>query len=104
MFGLKFNKVDRNALLSISVLLLMICILMTFRDVSMYQPRPIIIESVNDEKLSDLSSSLECVAGSGKKDEPYSVGLTPGGLCGASKLVNDQASYKLVDGIGGSLI
>ena len=47
---------------------------------------------------------MDCVPGSGKEASPYTKSLTPGGLCGAQKLVGDHASYKIVEGIGGSLI
>jgi hypothetical protein len=71
---------------------------------SNYQPRPITIKTVSEKSLFDLKSDLECTPGSGKKDSPYTVGLTPGGLCGAQKLVGEHAGYEIADGIGGSLI
>jgi hypothetical protein len=69
-----------------------------------YQPRPITITPVSEESLFDLKPDVECVAGGGKNGSPYSVGLTPGGLCGAQKLVSAHAGYEIADGIGGSLI
>ena len=100
------NRVNRNALTMIAILLLIISALAAFKakNVSKYQPRPITTKTVNDQSIFDLPVSLECTAGSGKKDSPYSKGLTPGGVCGAQKLVSDQAGYDITGGIGGSLI
>lgn len=101
----KLNRSDRNALMAIAVLMITIIVLgvMNARTIN-YQPRPITIKPVSEKSLFDLKSDLECTAGSGKKDSPYSVGLTPGGLCGAQELVRGHAGYEIADGIGGSLI
>ena len=69
-----------------------------------YQPRPIAITPVSEESLFDFKPDVECAAGGGKKGSLYSVGLTPGGLCGAQALVSAHAGYEIADGIGGSLI
>jgi hypothetical protein len=90
----KFNKTNRNALTSIVILFSIISVLGIMKKSSRYQPMPIKIEVVSDK----------CVPGSGKEDSPYTKSLTPGGLCGAQKLVGDHASYKIAEGIGGSLI
>jgi|TARA_Y100000389_G_scaffold50174_1_gene45872 hypothetical protein len=105
MFKLNFNKSDRNALTAMAVLMALIVVLSFMNaKTSKYQPRPIKIVPVSEESLFGLKPELDCVAGSGKKDSPYSVGLTPGGLCGAQKLVSAHAGYEIEDGIGGSLI
>jgi len=100
------NRVSRNALSMIVVLLLIISALAAFKSstTSKYQPRPIVTKNVTDQSIFDLPVELECTAGSGKKDSPYSKGLTPGGICGAQKLVTAHAGYEITDGIGGSLI
>jgi hypothetical protein len=102
----KFNRVNRNAITMIVVLLLIISALAAFKNgtVSKYQPKPITTKTVSDQSIFDLPVNVECTAGSGKKDSPYSKGLTPGGVCGAQKLVSDQAGYDITGGIGGSLI
>jgi hypothetical protein len=91
--------------MAIAVLMIAIVVLgvMNARTIN-YQPRPITIKAISEKSLFDLKSDLECTAGSGKKDSPYSVGLTPGGLCGAQELVGEHAGYEIADGIGGSLI
>jgi len=101
----KLNRSDRNALMAIAVLMIAIVVLgvMNAKTIN-YQPRPITIKAISEKSLFDLKSDLECTAGSGKKDSPYSVGLTPGGLCGAQELVGEHAGYEIADGIGGSLI
>tara|TARA_R110000787_G_C13281540_1_gene432579 strand:+ start:469 stop:786 length:318 start_codon:yes stop_codon:yes gene_type:complete len=105
MFKLNFNRSDRNALMAIATLMTLIFVLsmMTVKTAK-YQPRPITITPVSEESLFDLKPDVECVAGGGKNGSPYSVGLTPGGLCGAQALVSAHAGYEIADGIGGSLI
>jgi hypothetical protein len=100
----QLNRTNRNAITSIIVLILLIVVLAVTAKSSPYQPRPIKIMAVSEESIFGLEPSLECTAGSGKEDSPYSVGLTPGGLCGAQQLVDDHAGYEIADGIGGSLI
>jgi hypothetical protein len=100
----KLNQANRNAVTSIIVMILLIVVLALTRNVSAYQPRPIRIKTVSEASIFDLNPGLDCTAGSGKEDDAYSMGLTPGGLCGAQKLVSDHANYAIEDGIGGSLI
>lgn len=100
-----FNKTDVKALTYMGVISLMICFLVMFEGVtsSKYQPRPIVITPVSEQSIFDLEHSLECVPGA-RKGSPYTKSLTPGGICGVQEVVNDMASYEIVDGIGGSLI
>lgn len=100
----KLNQANRNAITSIIVMILLIVALALTRNVSAYQPRPIKINAVSEQSIFDLESKLDCTPGSGKEDDVYTMGLTPGGLCGAQKLVADHAGYAIEDGIGGSLI
>jgi len=100
----KLNQANRNAVTSIIVMILLIVALALTRNISAYQPRPIKIKTVSDASIFDLKPSLDCTAGSGKEDDAYSMGLTPGRPCGANKLVADHAGYAIEDGIGGSLI
>jgi hypothetical protein len=100
----KLNQANRNAITSIIVMVLLIVALALTRNVSAYQPRTIKIKTVSEASIFDLESKLDCVPGSGKEDDVYTMGLTPGGLCGAQKLVADHAGYAIEDGIGGSLI
>ena len=101
MFNL--NKANRNALTSIGVLFFIIVVPMMFRDTSAYQPRPIKITSISQGSIFDLENKMDCTPGY-KGGSAYTKSLTPGGLCGAQKLVADHAGYAIEDGIGGSLI
>ena len=101
MFNL--NKTNRNALTSIGVLFFIIVALMMFQDRSMYQPRPIKVKTLSTGSIFELENKVECTPGR-KQGSAYTKSLTPGGLCGAQKLVSDLASYEIEEGIGGSLI
>lgn len=100
----KFNKANRNALMSITVLVAIICVLaMTRGPASKYQPRPIKIKAVTEESIFDLENKIECTPGR-EDGSAYTKSLTPGGLCGAQELVSNLAGYEIEEGIGGSLI
>ncbi len=99
----KLNNINRNAMMSIVTLMLIISALTAMRNTSMYQPRPIKITTVSEKSLFDLEHELDCVPG-GPKGSAYTKGLTPGGLCGAQELIRDHDAYSIEDGIGGSLI
>jgi hypothetical protein len=99
MFNL--NKANRNALMSIGVLFVIIVLLMATRE--SYQPRPIMITPIREGSIFDLENKVECTPGR-KDGSAYTKALTPGGLCGAQNLVSDLASYEISEGIGGSLI
>jgi len=100
---LSLNRANRNAIMSIFVLIVLIFALGAMKSVSKYQPRPITIKTISEKSLFDLENKVECAAGY-KDGSTYSMGLTPGGLCGAEQLVYEQAEYDIDDGIGGSLI
>lgn len=100
----KPNKVNRNAIISIAVLLMMISVLAAMKKMSTYEPRPIRITTVADKSIFDLENDQRCVPGPSAEASAYTTGLTPGGICGAQQLVSDIASYGIEDGIGGSLI
>ena len=63
-----------------------------------------ITEQAGCKSLFDLPNKLECVPGPTAKSSAFTVGLTPGGLCGAQKCVDATANYKITGGIGGSLL
>jgi hypothetical protein len=102
---LNLNRANRNALISIFTLIVVIFVLGIFRTTSKYQPRPIAIKAVNEKSLFDLDYRLECAPGHTSEGSPYTKSLTPGGLCDAQQLVYEQSGeYEIEDGIGGSLI
>ncbi len=100
---LNLNKQDLMAMKSIAVLFVVILVIMTFTQTSMYQPRPIKINPISEKSIFNLESKIECTPGR-KEGSAYTKSLTPGGLCGAQELVADHAGYEISDGIGGSLI
>jgi hypothetical protein len=100
---LNLNKQDLTAIKSIAVLFVIILVIMTFTETSMYQPRPIKINPISEKSIFNLESKIECTPGR-KEGSAYTKSLTPGGLCGAQKLVADHAGYEISEGIGGSLI
>jgi hypothetical protein len=69
----------------------------------MYQARPIKVTPIREGSIFDLENKIECTPGR-KDGSAYTKSLTPGGLCGAQKLISDIASYEISEGIGGSLI
>jgi hypothetical protein len=102
---MKLNRANRNALISIFTLITVIFLLGYFKNTSKYQPKPIVIKTINDKSIFNLEDRIECVPGHTSECSPYTKSLTPGGLCGAQKLVSEQAGgYEIEDGIGGSLI
>jgi hypothetical protein len=98
------NRANRNALISIFSLIAVIFVLGIFRTTSKYQPRPIVIKALNEESIFNLEHRVECAPGHTSEGSTYTKSLTPGGVCGAEKLVSEQAGYEIEDGIGGSLI
>jgi hypothetical protein len=92
MFNL--NKTNRRALTSIAILIVLIFIVMSVR--STYEPMPLVIKAKNEKNLFDLPYDLKCVAGSGVEGESTYSMRKPGGLCGAEKLVREQADYEII--------
>jgi hypothetical protein len=55
--------------------------------------------------LFDMPPTLGCVPGPAKNASYYTLGLTPGGLCGDGNWVHDQQrKWSIQSGIGGSLL
>lgn len=102
---LNLNRANRNAIMSIVALIVLIFVLGMLKNTSKYQPRPITIKAINEESIFDLEHRLECAPGHTGEGSTYTKSLTPGGLCTSEKLVAEQAGgYEIEDGIGGSLI
>ena len=102
MFNL--NRANRNAVMSIFALIVVIFLLGALKNGSGYQPRPITIVAMNEKSIFDLEHKLDCAPGHTSEGSTYTKSLTPGGVCGAEKLVAEQAGYSIEEGIGGSLI
>jgi hypothetical protein len=59
---------------------------------------------IGGDDITKLPYTLECVPGPGKDAAYYSKNLTPGGFCGDQALVRESMSYKILSGVGGSLL
>jgi hypothetical protein len=59
---------------------------------------------VNRDAMNKLPYTMDCVPGPGKDAAYYTKDLTPGGYCGDQALVRESMSYKILGGIGGSLL
>ena len=101
---INLNRANRNAIMSIVALIVVIFLLGAMKNTSRYQPRPITIAAVSEESIFNLEHKLDCAPGHTSEGSTYTKSLTPGGVCGAEKLVAAQAGYSIEDGIGGSLI
>jgi hypothetical protein len=89
---MKLNLVDRQILKYILIVTIVAAVVMLFAAPakSMYQPKPVKVETVSEGSMFDLPKSTDCL-----NTSPYS-GST-GGVCDSQKLVKDQSSYKLVE-------
>jgi hypothetical protein len=89
---MKLNLVDRQILKYVLIVTVVAAVVMLFASPakSMYQPKSVKIETVNQGSMFDLPKTIDCL-----NTSPYS-GST-GGVCDSQKLVRDQSSYKLVE-------
>ena len=101
---INLNRANRNAIMSIFALIVVIFLLGAMKNTSRYQPRPITIAAVSEDSIFNLEHKLECAPGHTSEGSTYTKSLTPGGVCGSEKLVAEQAGYSIEEGIGGSLI
>lgn len=92
MFNL--NKSNRRALSAIAVVLFVLLVVMVAR--SYYEPMPLVIKTKNEGSLFDLPYDVNCVAGSAQEGESTYSMRRPGGVCGAEKLVREQADYEII--------
>lgn len=78
------------------VILVVLIILCSGRSMYRLSPMPVEIKPVTEASIFDLPYKLECVPGPEKTASAYTKALTPGGICGAQKLVRDHAEYKMM--------
>ena len=68
-------------------------------------PEPVEVEPmISGDAITKLPYTLDCVPGPGKDAAYYTKDLTPGGFCGDQALVRESMSYKILSGVGGSLL
>lgn len=103
---MKFSKVITHSII-IALLLAILYQLMTPRSAYVMTPGNLSIQGTGKEPsaFGDLRSDLSCVPGPQQNSSYYSMGLTPGGVCGDMNFVSSQMKdYSIADGIGGSLL
>jgi len=59
---------------------------------------------ISGDAITKLPYTLDCVPGPGKDAAYYTKDMSPGGFCGDQALVRESMSYKILGGIGGSLL
>ena len=91
---------------SLLMIALAVMLIVSVVRTSMYKlsPSPIQVSNVKEGSIFDLPYKLSCVPGPQADASAYTMGLSPGGICGAQEFVADQAEYVIEDGIGGSLL
>jgi hypothetical protein len=105
---IKFGKLAIHAI--IIGLLVAILVLVVQGGKSGYEPSPLTVNAgpaarATSGDIFDLKDRIDCVPGPSETADYYTVGLTPGGLCGGAAMVRDQMrDYSIADGIGGSLL
>ena len=104
---MKLNNKQAATYIGLIIMIMgVFCIMKGFKKRSTYQlsPEPIKIES-KDGSIFSLPYDIKCVPGPSASSAYYTKDLTPGGICGDQEFVRSQAEdYKIVDGIGGSLL
>ena len=103
MKNLLKNK-DLWTCVAVSVLLVLILLRISSR----YGLNPVSVEVEAapgaEGTLLDRPYKEECVPGPTKEAAYFTKSLTPGGVCGGQAYVQASASYKILGGIGGSLL
>jgi hypothetical protein len=95
-------------LLITGLLLLIIFRLWSRPSMFVLRPRDMVTSGGTGQDPSALFSfkpDLNCVPGPAARSSYYTMGLTPGGLCGDGNWVHDQQrKFKIEQGVGGSLL
>jgi hypothetical protein len=105
---LKFGKMFIHAI--IIGLLVAILVMVVQGSKSGYEPSPLLVNAgpaarKTNGDIFTLSDRVDCVPGPSDTADYYTVGLTPGGVCGGSAMIRDQMrDYTIADGVGGSLL
>ena len=99
------SRIALVLVLAIVVLMYVKCFMGMKKSGYKLSPEPVDVSPIIDgDAITKLSYSLECVPGPGKDAAYYTKDLSPGGFCGDQALVRDSMSYKILGGIGGSLL
>ena len=99
------SRIALVLVLAIVVLMYVKCFMGMKKSGYKLSPEPVDVSPLIDgNAVTKLPYSLECVPGPGKDAAYYTKDLTPGGFCGDQALVRDAMSYKILGGVGGSLL
>ena len=99
------SRIALVLVLAIVVLMYVKCFMGMKKSGYRLSPEPVDVSPLIDgDAVTKLPYSLECVPGPGKDAAYYTKDLTPGGFCGDQALVRDAMSYKILGGVGGSLL
>lgn len=105
MFKLNKNSSQILGLFLFGVILFVVVTMLSNKSMYRMSPTPIVVKGPNPEgSFHDLPYKLECVPGPTPEGAYYTRSLTPGGFCGDQKFAQDQMTYEISEGIGGSLI
>ena len=85
---------------SVSVLIVLVIIRMS----SKYSEIQVEAAPGAKDDISQNECKQECVPGMGERSAYYTKSLSPCGLCDGQKAVVASADYKILGGIGGSLL
>jgi len=91
------KKSTKNLILFAVLVVLLLWLLRALKT-SSYSLAPHDVDIVGSSKepgeIFNLPYKMECTPGPDKESSPYTMGLAPGGLCGAQDFVAGQANYK----------
>ena len=90
--------------LAIVVLMYVKCFMGMKKSGYKLSPEDISVEPNDSGDINKLPYQVKCVPGPGYDAAYYTKDLSPGGFCGDQALVRDAMSYKILGGIGGSLL
>lgn len=93
-----------NVSLVVALILLLVLLVRPMTSYYQLNARPVTIEAKNTTHLTQLPKKLHCIPGPTPEASPYTVNLDPVGVCGIQETIAEQANYRLVGGIGGSLL
>ena len=114
MFNKMFNKINTNKPLHVALIVLVLYVVLslfmkhcrTSGFLGRLSPATLDISTPASKQVAGglfgLDYSLQCVPGPQATASPYTIGLNPGGVCGAQEYVNSQADYVITGSNGGA--
>jgi hypothetical protein len=76
-----------------------------YHNMVMLRPREVSGKVVDESSFFDKEYKMDCIPGVPGSESQFSMGLTPGGICGDQDMIRKQMrEYTIEDGIGGDLL